>query len=215
MKVRPIIFSPPMVLALLEGRKTMTRRLAWSPPVAPSLGPGAMPKAAVVRLKPGGGLVTIVPTPWQRVKVGDRFYVRERGRFDDFAPNDPTRYIYFADIPPDLVADADLVRWRPSIHMPRAASRLTLTVTATKVERLMNISEADAKAEGVAQHDEYPSLYRLYMPLPGNAPGLTATGFASISFRSLWGSLHGLASWDANPEVVALTVTVEKRNIDT
>jgi hypothetical protein len=89
----------------------------------------------------------------------------------------------------------------PSIHMPRWASRLTLIVTATKVERLQDISEAEARAEGVdpaiAGQDAHGPVktYR--------------TGFVRI-----WGDLHGTESWLSNPEVVALSFSAHQTNID-
>src|SRR5262249_23521302 len=85
-------------------------------------------------------------------------------------------------------------KWRPSIHMPRAASRLTLTVTATKIERLQAISSEDAEAQG----------------------GRCAmSAWTSVRhFQDLWERLHGADSWRANPEVVALTFTVARENID-
>lgn len=87
----------------------------------------------------------------------------------------------------------------PSIHMPRWASRLTLTVTDVRVQRLQEISEEDAQAEGVppfvwvGRHLDAPHRY---------------------NFQLLWDELHGPGSWDADPHVVALTFAVERRNID-
>lgn len=87
----------------------------------------------------------------------------------------------------------------PSIHMPRWASRLTLTVTEVRVHRLQDISEADAVAEGgdAVQARMYPEL-----------------GTCRHWYQDLWNSLHGPDAWDANPWVVALTFTVERGNID-
>lgn len=181
---RPIVFSSLMVRALLAGRKTQTRRLS---------------NRIIVRGDNGERSV-VVPSPWQRVKPGDRLWVRERGwrsingkgnGFYCFVGNEQ-----HADGFP--LAGHKVV---PSVYMPRWASRLTLTVTATKIERLQAISEADARDEG-----------------------LSHTGLADIAadeiesaaecFARLWDELHGEGAWDANPEVVVLTFTVEKRNID-
>jgi uncharacterized protein YhfF len=99
----------------------------------------------------------------------------------------------------DLMFDG---RLRPSIHMPRWASRLTLTVTEVRVQRLQEISEEDARDEGAGlllhEHEYWDGDPDCYRKL----------------FRVLWTAIHGPAAWDANPEVVALSFTVERRNID-
>ena len=112
---RPIIFSATMVRALLAGRKTMTRRLAWQKPLRPVL----------------------LPTAWQRIRPGDRLWVREIW-YPGQAAADPIRYRATYGSGPTSFA------WRSPIHMPRAASRLTLAVTATRIERLQAITAADA-----------------------------------------------------------------------
>jgi hypothetical protein len=201
---RPIIFSAPMVQALLAGRKTQTRRLARRYREVPTSDDGE-------------GLLRL-PTPWQRAQPGDRLWVRENWRagqgYDDVKPRDlPTpaqvhiRIGYEADDPvPDLLGAL-----RPSIHMPRWASRLTLTVTDVRVQRVQEISEADAQAEGIAQFENGRWHYEAnpepaYVRLTGQT--------ARDVFHDLWHTIHGPGAWDANPEVVALTFTVEQRNID-
>lgn len=163
-KGRPIIFSAPMVLALLDGRKTQTRRLTW--------------------------------TALQNSKRGDFLWVRERwatDRCDDhLAPRNiprgnPRRQFYFGE--------AIMPNWhtaRPSIHMPRWVSRLTLEVTDIRLQRLHDITDADAFAEGVKGED----------------------GDYRADFEALWGSIHSPQCWAVNPEVVALTFVVHKQNID-
>ena len=200
----PIIFSAPMVRALLDGRKTMTRRLAWRPerdrnPCVPS--------------------EWSRPSPWQRVKPGDRLWVRESFttgfEYDDNDKpiGDESQVFYAASFKCarwyDLDKDEwrDSPRWTPSIHMPRRASRLTLIVTATKIERLQDITESDAKAEGVAPQIMH-ATFGYGSPNSGDAHDY-ARGFAD-----LWNALHGSESWDANPEVVALTFRVIRANID-
>lgn len=166
MTVRPIIFSGPMVRALLDGRKTQTRRLASS--------------------------------PLAKCEVGDRLYVREtwsfigrQGIFDlNQARPDTCTPIFRAD---DVQAD----RWWPSIHHPRWASRLTLTVREVRRQRLQDLTEDDACAEG-AEYDY----------------GQGAKISQRRMFEILWRHLHGESAWDGNPEVVALTFTVERRNVD-
>jgi hypothetical protein len=175
----PAIMSAPMIRAILrEVRepgtgKTCTRRLAWTGRKAAD----------------GHGFR---PSPWQRIKVGDRLYVREAFCIGD----DPPRPCYRAT----EGSEADL--WKPSIHLPRRLSRLTLHVTGTKIERLQDITEADAQAEGVEaavggfDHDGGPlKTHR--------------TGFVRI-----WGVLHGTDSWLANPWVMAVFFRPVLANID-
>lgn len=185
---RPIIFSGPMVRALLEGRKTQTRRLACKP-------------------QPG---VPLNPSRWRRVKPGDRLWVREA--WHPVIEGHPVA-LYRAD---DKIVyhdtgrwDDRLIyekpeRWRPSIHMPRWASRLTLLVTDVKVERLQEIGEADAKAEGAYQCANGWSY--------GSSPlaGSTARG----AFYCLWNSIHSPNAWNANPWVVVLSFNAHRCNID-
>lgn len=193
MTPRPIIFSAPMVRALIDGRKTMTRRLAWKvadrqPDIIAGGSHARM--SAIVRRS----------SPWQRVRPGDRLWTRETWKphalYAHTKPRDipPSTVFYRAD---DQYAPSN-TKWVSPIHMPRWASRLTLVVTATKIERLQAISEADAKAEGV----ERPVL--LHWP---------TSPFRS-AFRGLWDELHGEDAWANNPEVVAISFRVIRANID-
>lgn len=211
MKDIPIIFSAPMVNALLSGRKTMTRRLAWRA-VSVRADGARLPKAAVA-LPERPGIFT--PSPWQSVEPGDRLWVRESlaqraASFLGVAATNGTMEACYAADGEDVVNEHDfnLCPWwkgdggLPSIHMPRRVSRLTLTVTAKKVERLQDISEADAKAEGWTPHPEVsadPEVHR---------------DAARDWFSDLWTDLHGVESWRSNPEVVALSFKVVRQNID-
>jgi len=195
---RPIIFSGSMVRALLEGRKTQTRRLTSS--------------------------------PLARVQAGDRLWVRENLRASQTAEVPGVQLTYDADgaaVPTVLgsVLRTGKIpfpgsRGMPSIHMPRWASRLTLLVTEVRVQRLHEMSAGDAEAEGVEHESADPPFYYV----PGIWPhSLTAVGVeergsaphAVRSFAKLWAYLHGPGSWDANPEVAALTFQVTHANIDT
>lgn len=180
---RPIIFSAPMIQALLANRKTMTRRYAWR--------------------TSGQDDAENFPTVWQSARPGDRLWVRESLQRYERAP--PTAQ-YVADItgvPAPLghmrhPNGAALWQWYknriPSIHMPRWASRLTLVVTATRIEPLREISDEDAVAEGVLARDAaHP-----------------AEGQHRRRFEELWKTLHGEESWDANPEVVVVSFRTEK-----
>ena len=96
-------------------------------------------------------------------------------------------------------------RWHSPIHMPRWASRLTLTVTDVRVQRLQDISEADAQAEG---------LVEVYEGWATDRDGRHWGPTARASYRVLWNDLHGEDAWDRNPWVAALTFETHRQNID-
>lgn len=207
---RPIIFSAPMVLALLEGRKTQTRRVlgrhgegrgrynifnadpAWSDSYV---------------LDPGNAEWRERDTPW---KVGDRLWVREAWAAGACAGDMPPSHLaprfwrvengglwYRAGGEPAHPI-TPRGKWRSPIHMPRWASRLTLTVTDVRVQRLQEISEEDALAEGVE---------RTRFPERGD------WGWPQERFRTLWERIHGPGAWEANPWVAAISFTVERRGL--
>src|SRR5262249_31159627 len=147
-----------------------------------------------------------VPSPWQNVVVGDRLWPRETWRADDFAPDDPTRTIYQADAPADVLAETKrIIKWRPAIHLPRARSRLTLIVTAKKIEPLLDITEEDARKEGFTPGKlddgfgprDFGGGYTI------ESPGTFCS--AAGMFQEFWAKLH--PQWDgfSSPEVVAIT----------
>lgn len=191
---RPIIFSAPMVRALLDGRKTQTRRVLKPSRSITRLGY----TDPLLRLDVLDGALWWWDGVHERVgasqpypyATGDRLWVREavcwvsawgwryRADNDDLA---------------DKRESGEVGRWRSPIHMPRSASRITLTVTDVMVQRLQEISERDARDEGVDH--TWPRIGR-------------------DAFCDLWNSLHGPDAWDANPWVAALTFTVDRRNID-
>lgn len=203
MKERPILFSGPMVRAILDGRKTQTRRVVKPQPLWVG-DPGVPFKTRDA--DPKG----IIECPYGQ--IGDRLWVREAwsGEYwlKDIKPIErlgmphPDRLVsltpetwYWADGNPE---SGDWERPRPSIHMPRWASRITLEITDVRVERLQDISEEDAKREGVNKYDDGPigGMYVDYearQPVPADGP--------IHSFKTLWQSINGPDSWDANPWV--------------
>lgn len=214
---RPIIFSAPMVRALLDGRKTQTRRVLKTQPNVLNNGIWYRPYPVLRPLHWGylhgdrfAGFADLPYAP------GDRLYVRENfiGPYayevNGYPPRDwGNKPIWFpADGPvPEKHAGQFWHCARPCIHMPRWASRLTLTVTDVRVQRLQGISAQDSAAEGVQCSTcdfmkQSACFYR----------GCFASRKA---FQDLWNSLHGPDAWDANPWVVALTFTVRHGNIDT
>jgi hypothetical protein len=215
---KPILFSGPMVRALLAGTKTQTRRIV---PKQPALRPDGLwdhngYEYGIVAADDAS--LALWLTDFQRIEAGDRLWVRETfkpipaarpgGYFVEGSPFFGQDFFYQADGNCPLWADG---KWKPSIHLPRAASRLTLTVTDVRVQRLQDISEEDAIAEGIERIGRAfggPDLYRDYGQ--EKFPHIEATG----SYRTLWDSINGPGSWQANPWIAAYTFTVERENID-
>lgn len=188
MKETGMLFTSPMVRAILEGRKTQTRRVA-KPVKHPDLGnlytPGALlrehePQHVINRACPYG-------------QPGDRIYVRET-----FSQHPDWGQLAFrADGEEFEDADGWLwgPKWMPSIHMPKALARIWLEVTGVRVERLQDISEEDAKAEGA--RFELASI---------DSVRIGATASFLSGFRNIWESTGG--DWDANPWVWAIDFKV-------
>ncbi|RVT97924.1 hypothetical protein EOD42_09045 [Rhodovarius crocodyli] len=197
---RPIIFSAPMVRALLDGRKTQTRRVIKKPAALDALavfGPSFLSKAG------NADLVGYAP--------GDRLWVRENyarvgdNEDDIHACPDLRVHAYYRA---DAVCPGHL-RWRPSIHMPRWASRLTLHVEAVRAQRLQDISEEDVRAEGGLQLRS-----GRWVTAQGEQHFGLAHHTARGCFGRLWRDLHGPDAWAADPWVAAVTFRVERHNID-
>lgn len=255
MAEHPILFSGPMVRAILDGRKTQTRRIvtartsimgcgrfdevdldkAWVDPGGTWIfGPGPYLKAPV-RNDPDERVYRVYPR-WtahdqEHAEPGDTLWVRETFAIDDYRylpgagalpktrPADVTRcdvddfdpvasMLYYradgecCDQIPECQCrmDGRGAFWRPSIHMPRWASRLTLRVTSIRVERVQEISEEDARAEGCAvQHsiDCFGAATSVRSRCRCDAPACARDGF-----RQLWDAINGKrAPWESNPHV--------------
>ena len=208
MKESPILFSAPMVRALLAGTKTQTRRIfkpdrmTWD----------ANGRYTTYAMR-GGELSTtgsgpFKPSSWLHYcpygqPGGDRLYVRETfGHFErneNFAPG--CEVFYRAD-GESLAVEL----WRPSIHMPRWASRITLEITGVRVERLQDISEEDAITEGIERADNFfgCTCWKAYGEPEG--ADVVCPDDPIGSFRTLWESTGG--DWDANPWVWAIDFKV-------
>jgi len=215
-KERPILFSGPMVRAILSGAKTQMRRIVKPQPTKTSGTHRGYPlplmandwawphprtsAATTISNRPNGPLGWEIHCPYGQ--PGDRLWVREG--FTPLPMQAPTdkasrwQICYAAGGAEEREAPAgynpmlyNYERWSPSIHMPRWASRITLEITGVRVERLNSISEADAWAEGAAYY----------------SAGMTGTPSANdddagrVLFRRLWESINGPGSWDANPWV--------------
>jgi hypothetical protein len=200
-RIKPILFSGPMVQALLEGRKTQTRRLLKPQPECPPECHMVLP-CRVCGLK-------------QRFAVGDLLWVREAFFCPDapLAKKEAHRVGYRADGEPGSMADK-YTGWRSSLYMPRWASRLTLAVTDVRIQRLRQMTEADAEAEGfkAGKLDDAMPETPIGDGWTISSPGTYAS--AAGMFLLYWQELH--PDWDgySDPWVVALTFTVHKLNID-
>ncbi|AWC73626.1 hypothetical protein CLM65_11020 [Serratia marcescens] len=203
MKERPVIFNGEMVRAILDGRKTQTRRaLNWK----------RQPYTEMAERDDGslwpwaedgerGGDIWF-PCPFG--EVGDRLWVREtfqgplipEDELSEYLGANPDKFQspayceYAADggAKPEYVDSDENTRygWRPSIHMPRWASRITLEITAVRVERLNDISDGDAIREGCSAAD------------------MKSGDCVADVFARLWASIYGVDSWNANPWVWVL-----------
>jgi hypothetical protein len=203
MKVVPMIFNTEMVKALLDGRKTVTRR-----PVKVDYERGM--KGPVVRGRNGEvSVLSFAPTaglcPFGN--VGDLIYVRETFRL--FNHSDECGCSDYCNCPPSgtpiylaTCGDDSESKWKPSIHMPRTASRLTLKVTNVRIERVQDISEEEAIKEGINKHHQLPAFKS---PIGYH----TSTAYA---YEELWNSIYG--NWDENPYVWAIEFEVIHQNVD-
>jgi hypothetical protein len=218
---RPIIFSAPMVRALLAGRKTMTRRVIKPQPFEH---PGMNCRRLTFFNKRGDERGDASPDGpyggaymFADYHIGDRLWVREAHYLTDDGhneyavcavdENDVREHLAKIDrLPLNFPESTKALhrKLRPSIHMPRWASRLTLIVEGVKVERLQDISEDDAEKEGcrgcLGPNPDFPDEWD---PSPAE------------EFRDLWNSINGPESWAANPWVAAIRFRVIKANIDT
>lgn len=187
-KERPILFSGAMVRAILDGRRTQTRRM-----VKPT--PDIVHGDIVARHTPKdmalGRLGEIIRCPYGQ--PGDRLWVRET--WAQPAALDPGPTVYRADYPAcvpagfENIPPAEAITWKPSIHMPRALCRIRLEITGVRVEGLNDCSVRDAIAEGA--DPEFPD------PLISQAcPEDYVAGY-----RKLWDSINGTGAWAANPWV--------------
>lgn len=183
MRERGMIFNAEMVRAILNGSKTQTRRMV-KPQYQHESQQLVKCEDGLFRWwikgaqMPHGG-----PINQKHGQVGDRIWVRET-----FAKGLCTKstLAYRATHKPEDLEDGfwETIKWTPSIHMPRWASRILLEITNVRVERLNAISEEDAQAEGVT-----PSTHLITPP----------EAMHRVGFRNIWESIYGEESWSANP----------------
>lgn len=186
MKERPILFSAPMIHAILAGQKTQTRR------IFKEKNGGVQPRANDI---PGMRQV-LRNCPYGQ--HGDQLWVRETWQHSNspYGPYTPDCTVFYrADYRDDphgmdgeKSPEGKYRTWIPSIHMPRKASRLQLEVIGIRVEKLHDISESDCIAEGA------PGGH-------GAIPGYAYNATPQEHYRYIWTSINSAASWDANPWV--------------
>ena len=180
MKERPVLFSAPMIRAILAGAKTQTRR-----PVKPRKDRAIGCELACHELAGEVNAGDYMNAPWA---PGDRLWVRETFCDDWHMDRGVIEYRADGELDSDMF-DAGCT-WRPSIHMPRWASRITLEVTGVRVEQLQEISYEDAKAEGAE-----------FWRNDGTLTELPPCSAHRYEFEDLWTSIHGPGSWEQNPFV--------------
>lgn len=239
-KERPILFSAPMVRAILAGTKTQTRRVVHNPHrhdggfVLQDYGNGWWPYRShdgesghYLDRQKDGDYYSEAPLRCPYGQPGDRLWVRETWGYFDPDCSGYEKEIEDRGKGPGLHCATEMMqeghplrdfwrrrvayaatweepkfgngpdkpsRWRPSIHMPRWASRITLEVTGVRVERLQDISETDAQAEGARECD----------PVSGREvllAGPSQRGSFVLHYRDIWEQINGPESWDANPWV--------------
>lgn len=213
MKERPILFSAPMVRALLDGTKTQTRRLIKP---QPEINEAWLRKGGCwdesrteAQHLDGAWQAGFVDVECKHGQIGDRLWVKEA---ITFAGSEPVNHYNgeerdFAT----FLADGSLTKlsgwcWKrdylPGMFMPRGLSRITLEITDVHVQRLQDISEKDAQAEGVERVRIWEDGDRRAHDECGYHPPLSSHVGA---FAHLWDGINGVGAWDANPWVWALT----------
>lgn len=213
MKDRPILFSGPMVRALLNGRKTQTRRVAIKTSQPDIVVPCDFDSTdALLEIENRrSGMRQWKPCPYG--KPGDHLWVRERTELttDNCEPG-ALAIRYLADgtsldvgtLQSDTPGLVDWIngRWsRPSIHMPRWASRINLEIVSVQVERLQDISEADAIAEGMERWCIGDGWRDLTLSADEELAGAPPLPTARDAYQRLWESINGPRSWAATPWV--------------
>jgi hypothetical protein len=192
MKERPILFSTPMVQAILDGRKTMTRRIIKSnhesglfqvntAQYEPDF-PGYYHNRSVNSIDWDESFYKTIICPYG--SIGDILWVRETWQWDWVGVLRKNKvYFYKATTTNEFLASGE--KWRPSIFMPKEACRLRLQITDIGVERVQDISEEDAKAEGALKMhiDDLGQTWETH----------------KRGFESLWQKINGPESWEANP----------------
>lgn len=218
MKERPILFSGEMVRAILDGRKTQTRRFVKPQPIGFTGRKYIVPNEAPKAWRDSDDFVSLCPYG----APSDRLWVRET--WAQIPEMKPSGYFtnpewknrvawYRADNDKPMWGGA----WRPSIHMPRWASRITLEIVNVRAERLSAITESDAETEGIRRWSKDGNLWKFGTVEPGDTgarPWSEMRRSAREAFADLWDSINGKrpgCSWADDPWVWAISFGVVRQ----
>ena len=222
MRERPILFNAPMVRAILDGRKTQTRRPVKPQPVMQDGWVGGaywQPKKSPAHGFPERFCIRDIVAMCPLGQPGDRLWLRETHRATDvlgggihYAADNLVR-TFDGNEPAEAHGMAVTERWRPSIHMPRWASRILLEITDVRVQRVQDIGEADALAEGLATVTKDGTTWKFGIPDADGLPGTDDIGWPWTkwdrdprkAFATLWNDTYGPDAWDRNDWVWAVT----------
>jgi len=200
MKYIPMLFSTPMIQAILEGSKTQTRRIV---------------KGRLLQLLNDGLILETISgknnSSWETpYKEGDVVWVREswhtsyNNKADKWEPVYKADGVYYYD-------DDGPIRWKPSMHMPKNVCRLFLKVKSVRVERLQDIFHYDVLEEGIKEFTKDGVISKF---------GLKDWAWSDMpkdrkdAFKMLWQSINGKESWNENPWVFAITFERIERPVD-
>jgi len=225
MKIKPILFSTPMVQAILNGSKTQTRRtqglekfntnpdwFIYECKSSHKQSNGSYThymEHCDVRGNPLGKYSTVE----SKIKTGDILWVRET--FAEYSKEitDAT-YVYKADVDKNMQEVFEVYKhnklvsnWKPSIFMPKKACRIFLEVADIRLERLQNISEEDARDEGASQGikiDDFVKLVNASSKLTKQS-ALNPMSTYKLGFMKIWADIYGLDNWQSNPWVWVYT----------
>ena len=207
--MKPILFSTPMVQAILAGRKTQTRRVITDRNSVSGIKLSELVfdqliietgKENCQYFKAACMKDETVHRVFPRWEPGDVFWVREKfKKLYNCKTGEFACYWHYADMPEDFHQQQPQSKWMPSIHMPFEACRLFLKIKSIRVERLQDITEEDVKAEGVEFVDDRGIIvYKSYL---AHEPYHWSIATARKSFETLWQKINGIESWNANPWV--------------
>lgn len=227
MKQRPILFSTPMVQAILEGRKTQTRRIVkgmaldWLSEFTPEF--VADPKNGFCPYGIEGDIIWVRET-WRKYHpVDGDGYTDFNKDIIDFAADNP-EMIYKLDGDGSHVYNKNgtekFIPWKPSIHMPKVACRLFLENTYICIERLQDITDDDAIAEGIQSYPDEILQEMRYKDYLSDASGYgdpqhdyPTVGDPISSYKSLWQKINGEESWDVNPWVWVIEFNKKEKSV--
>lgn len=202
MSVKPILFNTDMVRAILDGRKTVTRRIVNKIPLnAHRIEFDGNTWSVMWGEFSQGALMDFEKEIKALFQPGDILYVRETWRYGNGRGS--STYQYLADWTKEELKDEPLLKWHPSIHMPKEAARIWLKVTNVRVERLQDITAEQARKEGVKDPYDYqePSFYERES-MKGLECDIAA--FAGLWFSTLPRYYYDWQAWGGNPWVWAI-----------